>query len=64
MNVGPPLPLAIEPLALRLVQAALELEEDANACALNPVPRTFDDMMLSMRRMYETLQTAFEEISG
>jgi hypothetical protein len=53
------LPLNIESLAARLVTRALELEEDANACAINPVPRNFDDMMVSAREMYEELQRMF-----
>jgi chromosomal replication initiation ATPase DnaA len=64
MMPGPNLPLAIEPLALQLVHAALLLAEDANACALNPTPPNFDAMMVSMRTAYEIIQQTFQTIKG
>lgn len=61
--VRPPLPLNVEAMAQRILAAALDLEEDANACAVNPVPAAFDDMMVSMRTMYDALVVVFSEIA-
>lgn len=57
------IPLNIEALAQRIVTATLNLEEAANSCAINPDLANFDEMMVCMRTMHETLRIAFGEVS-
>lgn len=59
---APNLPLNVEALAQSLLTGYLNGEEDANACLINPTPRNFDDMMVTAREMYETLQKFFAAV--
>lgn len=63
VGLTPP-PADIVAIARRVMQGAMELDEDANNCAGNPVPCNFDNMLTSMLKMRDTLTRAFAEIVG
>ena len=62
-SVAPPESLDVVAIAQRLLTAALNLEEDANICAIQPNLETFHAMLLSMAEMHTTLTASFRELA-